>query len=156
MGRTIAQVSESTLILQTYLEGKKDGAQLSYSQIGNETGVRMNDAGKSYLRTALKRAKKEYSTIRKYGIKLADKDTAMGIVTHKLEKIDRSIKRGEKTHKNIQSQFFDSLSQNEQREILYLGAVFGAIRVAANNGKIVYLKQPKNIGSSVNIPIPKI
>jgi hypothetical protein len=156
MGRTIAQVSKQTLILQEYLEKQKAGASLSYLKIAQDTGVEMDERGKQYLRTALHRAKLESTTEIKYGITLADKDNAMEIITHKLNKVDRSVRRGERTHKNIQEKFFDSLPLEKQKEILYLGAVFGAIRVASENGRIIYSNKTKQLNAQINIPMPKI
>lgn len=156
INKTIPQVSENTLKIQAYLENQKPGARVSYAAIGHATGVVMDDRGKSYLRSALHRAKLEYGCIQKYGIELADPKNAMSIVGHKLQKIDRSVRRGERTHKNIQEQFFSSLPVDKQREILYIGAVFGAIRVAADNGKVIYIQKQKDVASSINIPIPKM
>lgn len=158
MARTIAIVSKETLKLQAYIEQQKPGTELSYYKISHDTGVELDTKGKTYLRTALHRAKKEYTTIHNQGIVLADKNNAMDIVTHRLDKIDKAVKRGEKTHKNIQAQFFDSLPLEKQKEILYIGAVFGAIRVAADNGKIMYSNNSgkKQINSSLNIQIPKL
>lgn len=156
MGKTIAEVSEDTLKLQAYLEKQKNGAELSYMRIEHDTGVVMDSRGKGYLRTALRRAKLESSTERNVGIVLADSKNAMGIIVNKLQKIDRTVKRGEKTHKNIQEQFFHSLTPEKQREILYIGAVFGAIRVAAENGKVIYSKKPREISTNITIPMPDI
>ena len=65
MGRTIGELSQETLSIQKYLEDQKVGTELSYANIQHETGVKMDNKGKNKLRTALKRAKIEYSTIPK-------------------------------------------------------------------------------------------
>lgn len=152
--QTIAEVSKETLLLESYLAKKKAGEELSYNKIETDTGVTMDETGKGKLRSALRRAKLEASTIKGYGIKLADVSSAMEIVTHRLNKIDRAVKRGEKTHKTIQEQFFSSLPPDEQKEILYLGAVFGAIRVASDNGKMVYSRK-KELTNTISIPVPR-
>jgi len=153
---TIAKVSEETLKIQAYIETLPAGTEISYDELGRRAKVRMDNRGKQFLRRALHRAKIESSTIKGYGIKLADAKNAMGLITHKLQRIDRSVRRGERTHKNIQEQFFMELSAEKQREILYLGAVFGAIRVAAENGKIIYSQKPKEVKQNINIPIPNM
>jgi len=155
MGRTIGELSEDTLSIQSYLQKQKSGKKLSYANIEHETGVSMDNNGKSKLRTALKRAKIEFSCIPKYGLKLADAGSTMNILSSKTIKIDRAVKRAEKSHKNLQEQFFESLDEIHQKELLYVGAVFGAIRVAADNGKLIYRKKIKKFSNSINIPIPK-
>lgn len=155
MGRTIAMVSESTIKIQAFLEKQKPGVEVSYKRIEHESGVRMDARGKQYLRSALRRAKIESSTIIGEGIVLADPDNAMGIVAHKLKRIDGAVRRGERSHKNIQEQFFESMSPEEQRKILFVGAVFGAIRVASENGRVVYKKDVGGM-SKLNIPLPRL
>lgn len=154
MARTIAEVSDETIRIQQFLEQQKPGTELSYLKIHNETGINMDEKGKQRLRSALKRAKLEYSTIQGSGIKLADSKSTMPILTGKILKIDRAVKRAEKTHKNLEEKFFSSLSKDEQQKILYVGAVFGAIRVAAENGKVIYSKT-KQVSNNVSIPVPK-
>ena len=154
--RTIAEVSQHTLKLQAYLEKQKPGSEISYQKIDHDTGVKMNQRGKQYLRSALHRAKLEHSCMHGYGIKLADPETTMPIMTHKLMKIDRAVRRADRSHRNLQEQFFMSLSEQEQRELLMIGSVFGAIRVAAENGKAIYLRQSaKRISAQEAIQIPK-
>jgi len=154
--QTIANVSDYTLRIEEYLKKFDVGEELSYLRIGTDNGVKMNERGKGYLRTALKRAKLEYSPIRGYGIKLADSKTTMPILVNKLTKIDRAVKRANKSHKNLQEQFFASLTKNEQNQVLYVGAVFGAIRIAAENGKIIYTsKNTMSNTKTLQIPIPK-
>lgn len=155
MARTIAKISEETLKVQSFIESQKDGAELSFEKIAYETGVKMDTRGRGYLRTAIKRTRKEYSSIPKYGIKLADKDSAMPILLNKLTKIDRAVKRGSKSRDNIQEHFYRELDETTQKELLYIGAVFGAIRIAADNGKIMYSKNKKMSDASLNIQIPK-
>jgi len=152
---SVAKVSEKALRLQEYLRTKKEGDVLSYDKIQHDTKIEMNQSGKAYLRTAFKRLRKLYSTISGYGVKVADKDDAMPILVNRLGRIDRAVKRADNTKKNVESQFFDTLSASEQKEILYLGAVFGAIRVAADNGKLVYRKKNNEMSdSTLSISLP--
>lgn len=151
--KTIPEVSKETLILQTYIAAQPDGADLSFEKITVDTGIQMDAANKDHLRTACKRAKREYSSIYGYGIQLADTGSVMPILTNRLVKIDRTVKRGEKSQKLLQERFFHDLDEKEQRDILFIGACFGAIRVAAENGKLIYHhKPPKQIPSEISIP----
>lgn len=156
--KTIPQVSQETLILQNYLVEKcKEGEEISFARIQNDTKVKMDSKGKQYLRTAFKRAKLIYLSIRGYGIKIAESSDTMPILVNKLGRIDKAVKRADKTQKTLQSKFFDSLEPHEQKEILYIGAVFGAIRVAADNGKLIYQKTKNKMSeSTMNIPIPQL
>ena len=140
MSKEIAVVSKETIKLCNYIKTIDDGEVLSFSKIQHDTGIQMTERGKQYLRSALKREKKEYSSIRGYGIKLADPEITMHIVSSKIDRIGKAVKRGEKTHKNLVEQFYDDLKPQEQKQILFVGAAFGAIRVASENSKLFYKK----------------
>lgn len=150
------EVSEKVLILQNYIENQKDGAEISYITIEHETGVNMDQRGKQTLRRSIKRAKKEFSTIYNYGIKLASPETALSILSNKIIRIDNSVKRAEKTQLNLKKQFFHQLTAEEKKQILFAGAVFGAIRVAAENGKLIYQKKNYQQKDETKIAIPFI
>jgi hypothetical protein len=147
--KTIAKISEETLKIVNYLQAIPHGQILTYAQIQKDTDVEMSNSGKSYLRTALRKLKREYSCIHGIGIELASVKTATGIVVNRLVKIDKAVKRGEKTYKNMIVEFYNELPIREQKQINFIGAAFGAIRVAAENGRF-YLK---NTQASQSIPI---
>jgi len=151
--RTIPEVSKETLCFQSYIEGMSPGMVLSWDRIANDTGLEMNEANKAHFRTGMKRANREYSGIFGYGVKLAGSEDVMPILTNRLIKIDRTVRRGEKSQKLLQEQFFQSLSEKEQKNVLFIGACFGAIRVAAENGSLIFRREvPKQISSSIHIP----
>jgi len=133
--KTIAKISEETLRIVNYLEDIPHGTLLLYKQIETDCDVPMDTKGKSYLRTACKKLKREYSPVRGIGIELASAKTATGLVVGRLIKIDKAVKRGEKTFDNIVPVFYEEFSSQEQKQLNFVGAAFGAIRVAAENGK---------------------
>jgi len=138
--QTLAKISEESLTLINYLKDVEHGQILSYQQIEQDTGVKMNNpAGRSYLRTACKNLKREYSCLRGVGIKLASADSAMTLVVGRLVRIDNAVKRSERTYHNVSMAFYNELEPAEQKQINFVGAALGAIRVAAENGKY-YLK----------------
>ena len=146
--QTLAKISEESLTLVNYLKDVEHGQILSYQQIEQDTGVKMNTmAGRSYLRTACKKLKREYSCLRGVGIKLADKETATTLVIGRLVKIDNAVKRGERTYNNVSIAFYNELSPAEQKTINFVGSAFGAIRVAAEQGKY-YLKNAVKVNNS--------
>lgn len=152
----IAQVSEDTLKIERFIETKNPGETISYDEISHESGVQMDLPGKAKLRTALRRLRVEYSPVRGYGIKTADAGLVMPLLSSKVVRIDRAVKRADRTQKNLQVQFFAALTPEEQRQVLFAGAVFGAIRVAAENGRMLYKSETKRIGGgNVSIPLPK-
>src|ERR1035437_9094044 len=120
--QTLAKISEESLTLVNYLKDVEHGQILSYQQIEKDSGVKMNtQAGRSYLRTACKKLKREYSCIRGIGIKLASADTATTLVIGRLVKIDNAVTRGARTYNNVSVAFYNELSPAEQQQINFVG-----------------------------------
>jgi len=55
--KEIDEISKESLILKEYFAKFEPGEELSYLQIENESGVKMDNKGKGYMRTALKNLK---------------------------------------------------------------------------------------------------
>jgi len=151
--KTIAKISEETLRIINYLQDIPHGQMLTYNLIAKECDVVMDTRGKSYLRTACKKLKREYSPIIGIGIELASAQTATGLVANKLVRIDKAVRRGERTYNNVTSDFYTEFTPQEQKQINFIGAAFGAIRVAAENGKH-FLKNTTNM-TPVNPQLPE-
>jgi hypothetical protein len=142
------------LKLQQYLEKQPHGAVLDYNEIQRETGVRMTVDGKSRLRSALKQSKREYSCVRGFGIRLADAEGVMPILSSRIKRIDKAVRRADRSQKILQEQFFQALSEQDQKRILFAGAVFGAIRLAADQGKQIQSRKSSVIAPTIHIPLP--
>lgn len=154
MKNSIAEISAETLRIEEELKLFNPGQRISYHDLEKRTGVKMNYKGKQYLRAALRRSKLEYMCIYGEGIELASENTATTIISHKLVRIDNSVKRGEKTYKNVSNQFYDKLSPIEQKQINFVGAAFGAIRLAANNSRQM-IREVMNGNSPQTPMLPK-
>jgi hypothetical protein len=155
MKNSVSKISEKTLKIQNFLETLDKGKIISYEELSFKTGVPMDKKGKTYLRSALSRAKIEYSVVHGEGIELASPTNTIRFVGNRLIKVDKAVKRAEKTQKNLINDFFNNLPPEEQKQILYIGAVFGAIRVASDNGKMIYSSKNKVKNCSLEIPLPK-
>lgn len=155
--RIIAQVSDETLRLQALVSGLSPGDQISYVDIQKRSGVSMDGDGKGKLRVAVKRAGLISSCVRGWGIQMASAKSVMPILSQKVRGIDRAVRRADRTHSSLQEQFFASLTPEEQKNVLFCGAIFGAIRVAASNGRLLYSKKrgTADLQTMIRIPLPK-
>lgn len=148
MKNTIQVVSENTLKLQGIF-ASGDGRLFTYKEIENLTGVKMDLAGKSYMRSALKRLKMPYEIIRGEGIRLLSPENASRIVVDKVIKVDNAIKRASKTTKQVSDKVYDRLSELEQKNINFLGALFGTIRAYSSNAKKIFNKPQLKAGDEI-------
>lgn len=123
----IKKRNEETNRLIVYFSDQPAGQVLSYKQIEEESGVRMNYAGKQMMRSALNHLKIEYYVQRGQGIQLANAENTSLIMVGKLSKVDNSIKRASKSHKRLMK-FTEELPEEEKKSMLFLGGMFGVMR----------------------------
>lgn len=142
---TIAEVSKQTLQIESVLKAAKPGDFITYKNLEVLSGVRMDNKGKGYMRTALNRLKLEYSPRMGEGIELASPENSISIVSKRVIKIDNSVKRAEKTTKRVQNQFYDKLTEHEQKNVNYLSAVFASLRAYSQSAKIFFKKNEQRV-----------
>lgn len=137
---TIAEVSKQTLQIERVLKQTKPGDFITYKNLEVLSGVKMDNKGKGYMRTALNRLNIEYSPVPGEGIQLASPENAIAIVSKRVIKIDNSVKRAERTTKRVTNQFYDKLTKNEQQNVNYLSAVFASLRAYSQSAKVFFKK----------------
>lgn len=150
--KSIQKVSLETLKLETVFMSSKPGTEFTYEHLEYISGVKMDMKGKSYVRTALKRLNLPCETVRGKGIKLLSPENATTIVAYKIIKIDRSVKRAEKTTLQVKNheEIFNSLTEKEQKDINFMAAVFAGIRSFSEQAKKqLESKPPVKIGQLV-------
>lgn len=146
---TIQEVSQNTLKLEGIFSAAAPGEFFSYSQLQQISGIRMDSRGKSYIKGAFRRLKTPYETIRGQGVKILSKDNATRIVIRDVVKIDNSIKRAEKTTRQVKNIVYDQLPEEERRNINFLGALFGTIRSYSQSAKRIFHHDAHKIGDKI-------
>ena len=153
--KTLAKASDDYLKLVGLVEGQLPGVLLSYKEVEKLTGVKMDAAGKDKFRRAILRSHREYSVLRGVGYKLADTGSAVYIVTDKLQRITNATNRGERAYSVLNEQFGGQLEGNERKYFIFVGNIYGAIRLATEQSKKLYSqKQGKVLPSPQNIDLP--
>ena len=136
---------EDTLKIKSFLENCEPGKTFSYPAISIGSGVQMDEKGKQKLRSACRMLGIEYICTPGYGITIPDETIAVEPVARRLIKIDNAVKRGERTTNNIKDKFLKKMSDEDRKQIVFTGAIFGAIRAAASESKMLYYKKPREI-----------
>lgn len=144
------RASEDFIKLVSFIEDSRAGVLLEYQRVQEQTGVLMDMRGKAKLRNAIIHCGREYALMPTVGYQLAEARLAMPIMTRKFLSIDSRIRRAEKAHEAL-LEFRESLTVEERRGFDYAGALFGAIRVAADNGKRLYGREVKRLAQSTPI-----
>lgn len=146
---SIQKVSEETLKIEALLTNAEKGKFFSYTELQDLTGVIMNNRGKGFMRTALKRLKQPYECIKGTGIKLLSSENASRIVVNRVVKIDNSVKKADKITRQVHEKVYDELTEAEQKNIKFLGALFGTIRSYSQSAKRIFYSTPLKIGDRI-------
>lgn len=154
--KSLARISEDRLKLIDFLELQSVGSFLTYAQIEEETGVIMNKKGKDSLRKALSNLEIVHTVVIGKGIELASPDTAVGILSQRFGEVSRSICKAEKTHRAINDQFYDDLSEQDRKSVVLAGAAFAMMHSMAKDNSLNLLKPDISNTKTYNIEIPKI
>jgi hypothetical protein len=128
--RTIREVSEDTLRLQAWLEKQPPDSEHTWEEIRHSSGVVMDIKGKATLRRAARRAKVAYATAWGEGIRIAGPASGGNIVLSRLNRVDGAVRTAERTYDCV-SLHTQQMPTDERRQIEFVGACFGAMRVAA-------------------------
>lgn len=147
---TIQEVSKDTLTIESFLKEQSEGQELTYAIIEKRTGVLMDERGKTYLKSALRRLKLPYEVFRGQGIRLLCADNAMRIVAHKTIRIDSATRRAEKvTNQVVKSDTFEKIDIANQQRLNGLASLYATIRVFAGSAKRIFNSQKIRIGDEV-------
>ena len=154
---SLQQASDEYLKLLGYVADLPEGAEVRYEDVERSLGIKMTQGNRQKLRRAIAASGKECTTSPNIGYRLADLGTAMPIMVDGVRKIDRAVRRGERRYQVIDQQFYDRLPPEEQAGVRFVGAAYGAIRLAADHGKKVYGSPPRMLGgnpTTIDIPVP--
>jgi hypothetical protein len=144
---TFAEVSKETLKIEAFLKTFNPGQTITYKEIEKETSVRMDNRGKAFMRTALKRLNLEYSCIRGEGIELCSPFNATSMIACKVIRVDKAVRRAEKTTKRVTSQFYKDLSEQDKQHVNVVASIFGALRGYATNARLLFKRPPPQISN---------
>lgn len=132
------KITEEVTRLKEFLEKaaqERPDQKISYMDIEDATGIPMDMKGKGYLRNAAKYSGVEYSAVPKYGIEIAGPNNGNQIIGGRLARIDAATRRAETATKNISRRFLRDMSEDDQKTVILLGSIFGAIRANADSYK---------------------
>lgn len=140
MKPSIPERAQAVAKLADYLAGQPDGEELTWLRIESETSVRMDMPGRELTRRALAKIKRPYEAIRGDGVRLSSASTSMTILRGRFVRIDRAVRRADKTLEQIADRHMAQLPQQEQQKLLVLAGFFGAVRVFAKEAEVKVIR----------------
>lgn len=136
---------ENTLILVDFIKTKKPGDIISYLDVEQSTGIKMDTYGKRYLISALNIAGMPYICSKGYGYELVSENTAVEAVGIQFCKIDNSVKRGKDVTQKISDKYLGNMSEPNRDVVLRAISFFGAIEASAQTFKLMQQSEKKKL-----------
>jgi hypothetical protein len=118
-----------------YFSSLPNGAKVSWEEIEEHAGVRMNMSGREQARRALRRLRWPYLPVRGEGVVLSSADSALTIMRGKFVKIDHAVRKADTTRAHLTERHLPDMSGRDQRSMLLLASFFGAVRTIANDAR---------------------
>lgn len=148
--------STELLILTAYIENQPAGATLYYDQIEHDTGIVMDDDGRTKLRHAMEDAKREYKNIRSQGYILDSVELVTEIMSIHVKRIFSRVKRTQQAHRVLKPRYYP-LMPKQERDLLDLqGVVLDTMAEAGERQKKFYEPKRKQLAQTTEtVPLPK-
>lgn len=95
----------------------------------------MTAANKAKLHKACVNSGREYSLIRQIGYRLADGETALGVVHNRINSVGNSLTRLKRTHINIKVDIYEEMSPEDKQRFNFTESLTNAISNSLDNSR---------------------
>lgn len=130
---------EDIQTLSAFFGAQADGDYLPWFKIETDTGIKMDLRGKNLARTALRKIKRPYLTVKGEGVRLSAPDNAIEIMGERFKRIDGSVRRADRTRSHLSDRHMHELDEGAAHTMETLGRFFGTIRAVAKSAdQVVY------------------
>lgn len=138
------KASDDMLKVREFFSDIPDGANVDYHDIEKSTGIKMNNRGKGLMRSALNGLKREYYCRKGEGIVLDSPDNAMVITSARGSRISSSIKKANKTSKNMLVKHYEKMNETDRERLSAFASLLGAVSAVSSGLKEIY-KKPADV-----------
>lgn len=129
--------SEEYLLLLNYVKCISPGETISYHQIEEDTGVRLDASNKVKLQRALDAERIEVITHKGYGIEVVDAKTAIDATSIRMNRVSNSVSRGKRTTSTLLQKFSSEMSRDDLTTLQTADSAFGAMQICSENAAFI-------------------
>lgn len=122
-------------LLREFLGELKNGARVSWVEIEQGTGIKMDRRGQPLVRAVLKETGREYLALPGHGIEMSSPDNALDIVAGRLRRVDNALSVATKVTANVVSQHLEAMPSDRRQEILRTQALLSTLRFVGEGGR---------------------
>ena len=113
--------------LREVIDNTKDGAVLSWVELEQMSGVRMDARGRGLFRVAMRKNKRAYKALRGAGVELSSPRNAVTILRQMDGRIGGAVRRATKVDGHIQGRHLEQLDARDRAEVLMRSSLRGAL-----------------------------
>lgn len=132
-------------VLQSYFERQADGETLSWLDIEQATGVKMDPPGRNRVRVVLNSLKRPFESIRGSGIRLSSPNTINTIVAGRGKSVGNAIKRWSKTIKHGTVRHLSAMEGDDKDRLINAASFAGALEGVMSNATKALVADTKEL-----------
>lgn len=121
--------------LRAFVDTLGDGARVSYVEIEQATGVKMDDRGRKLMQLTLKRARRPPVTLPGHGYEMSSPANALEIVGAKSRRLVGALKIAQETTEHVAGRHLEEMSQEHRGKLQHHQAVFATLSLSASLAK---------------------
>lgn len=133
--KQLIKASKEYIKLWEYIIDLPNGSTVEYAEIEKTLGIKMTAANKAKLHKACVNSGREYSLIRQIGYRLADGETALGVVHNRINSVGNSLTRLKRTHINIKVDIYEEMSPEDKQRFNFTESLTNAISNSLDNSR---------------------
>lgn len=141
MFRSNPQNSADAAALTIVLEEASHGATLSWVELEQQTGVKMDRRGRALAVRMVRRLGREYEALPATGIRLSSPDNALLIAEHANHKIVRAINGASRVASRLVTLHAAEMNDDDRQRLIRNRGLLGALQASA--GDAVKMLLPK-------------
>jgi hypothetical protein len=142
--RTNPQNAIDADAIAALLDATADGATLSWLEIEQKTGVKMNYRGKDLVRRVIRRADRAHASIPGSGIRLSCPESSVEIVENAVHRIVGAMGTASRTTRVVLDRHGKDMSDEDRQKLIRVHGTLGAVKALTNDSVRMLLPATKD------------
>jgi len=121
--------------LKDFFGALPDGEEVSWMRVEHDSGVKMDYAGRSMARLALKRLRRPYEAIKGTGLRMSSAGNSVTILAGRFARVETAIQKTDRVREALETRHFAQMSEVDQKKMLLAKSFFGALKVCSSTNE---------------------
>ena len=129
------QRQERLAKLRDFVDALIDGRRVSWLEVEQATGIKMDPAGQALIRLTLKRQRRPYLSLVGLGFEVSSAHNGVPIVEAKTRRFVSALAVARETTEQVSGRHINEMTQPNKNKLLHHQAVFSTLELSASLAK---------------------